>query len=268
MRIELGQTDMNGAPRENIFFAYDNNEQRCGMAALTEYVNHALLPERPLNYFMTIEGFARARDMLFGAVYTRARLLRLKHPEMPARIYASCSPRDPERLMFFGEMKLNQVDAEYVMRRVLRPDERPYNPPVGTRVAESRLTSDDACERLLSRINPFSITAHSMDWLDRARSQQYFAALAVLDEERILGEAIINGYGSEGRVLLIYTLPKYRRHGVGRALLSAAESRFVAQGLKLASSQVWERCVPAMALFEDRGYSRASQAVLYPGVNL
>jgi GNAT superfamily N-acetyltransferase len=259
---------MNGAPRENIFQAYDGNEQRCGMAAVAEYINHAVLPERPLNYYLTLEGFARARDMLFGAAYARARILRAKHPELPARIYASCSPRDPERLMFFGEMGFRDTDSEYVMRRVLRADDRLPKPPVGTRIAATRLSSDEACERLLSRMNPYSVTARGMDWLDRARSEHFFAAYAVLEEDRILGEALINGYGAEGRVLMIYTLPKYRRHGVARALLAAADGMFIEQGYKGATALVWERCRAAMELFETCGYSKASQSILYPGINL
>jgi len=238
------------------------------MAAVVEYINHATLPETPLNYYLTIEGFARARDMLFGAAYARAKVLRARHPDLPARIYASCSTRDPERLMFFGEMGLRDTDAEYVMRKRLSEDGRLPKPPVGMRLAHTRLADSDACERLLSRINPFSITAHSEQWLERERQQPFFDALAMLEEENILGEAIVNGYGVEGRVLMIYTLPRYRRRGVARALLAAAEEMFIQQGYAAAAALVWERCRAAMGLFERCGYARSAQSILYPGIYL
>ena len=265
MRIETSRTDMNGALRDNIYFAYDNNDQRVGMAAVVEYTNTALIPNRPLNYYIILEGFARARDLLFGAAYTKARLMRQAKPEMPARIYSACSPRDPERLMFFADMGFDTDDTENVMRVALFHDMRLYKPPVGTSLYAGTLHDYDERERLLNRINRYSITARSQDWLAEVLDRQFAIVLSIKDDDKYLGEAIVNGYGAEGRILTIYTIPQVRRHGIARALLSAAHELFLSEGYSFASAKVWDRCESAVYLFESMGYRRASQSMIYPG---
>jgi ribosomal protein S18 acetylase RimI-like enzyme len=259
---------MNGALRDNTFIAYDNNDQRVGVGAVVEYINEALLPDRPLNYFLTIDGFARARDILFGAVYARARVMRRLKPELAGRIYASCSPRDPERLMFFADMGFDTQDAEYVMRYTLSRDVRPIRPPVGTTLSVSNVRNIEDTDRMLARVNKYSITAHSRGWLEDMMNSPLFAALAVKDDDKYVGEAIITGYGNEGSIVSIYTVPQVRRHGVALALLSAAHEMFMSQGLAFSTAKVWSRFIPATYLFEKAGYKKAAQSMLYPGVNV
>ena len=259
---------MNGALRDNIYFAYDNNEQRVGMAAVVEYVNSALLPDRPLNYYLIIEGFARARDLLFGAAYTKARVLRRMKPDMPARIYSACSPRDLERLMFFAEMGFDTDDSEHSMRVALRREDRVYNPPVGTQLYINAPHNYEDRELLLNRVNRYSVTARSRGWLEEVLSQPCAAILSIKDEDKYLGEAIVNGYGAEGKILVIYTIPQVRRHGVARALVSAAHELFLDEGYAYATAKVWNRCEAAVHFFERLGYVRVAQVMIYPGKNM
>ncbi|MDR2657751.1 MAG: GNAT family N-acetyltransferase [Oscillospiraceae bacterium] len=268
MRIDMGQSAMSGAPRENIFVATDNSGQRIGMAAVVEYVNHQLLPDRPLNYYLIIEAFARARDLLFGAAFTRAMMLRRKRPELSARIYASCSPRDPERLMYFTEQGFHNDDAEIVMRDILKSGDWGPKPPVGCRLAFTNLDTPEQSEKLLARVNPYSATQHSLDWLDKARRNTVFASLGVLEEDEILGEIIVAGYGAEGRVLMLYTQPRCRRRGVARALLAGARQYLYEEQCRSVSAQVWLRNAPAAEFFRAAGFQQTGQAVLYPGMDV
>ncbi|GHU74744.1 hypothetical protein AGMMS49992_17100 [Clostridia bacterium] len=268
MHIEMGHTAMSGAPRENIFVATDNNGQRIGMAAVVEFVNHQLLPDRPLNYYLLIEGFTRARDMLFGAAFTKAMILRRKRPELPARIYASCSPRDPERLMFFTEQGLVNDDAEVIVRGILQQDGHAPKPPVGCRLAYTSLDTSEQCEKLLARINPYSATRHAQDWLAKAQQNPVFASMGILEEDEILGEVIVSGYGPEGQILMLYTQPQYRRRGVARALIAGAQTYLMQESCRSVTAQVWLRNHPAVEFFRAAGFTQTAQAVLYPGIEV
>jgi ribosomal protein S18 acetylase RimI-like enzyme len=264
----MGQSAMSGAPRENIFVAIDDGDQRLGMAAVVEYVNHQMLPDRPLNYYLIIEAFARARDLLFGAAFTRAMMLRRKRPELPARIYASCSPRDPERLLYFTEQGFRNDDAEIVARDILKNGDWGPKPPVGCRLAFTNLDTAEQREKLLSRINPYSATRHSLDWLEKARSNPVFASIGVLEEDEILGEIIAAGYGAEGRVLMMYTAPRCRRRGVARALLAGARQYLYEEQCRSLTARVWLRNASAAAFFKAEGFQQTGQSVLYPGMDV
>ncbi len=259
---------MNGAPRENIFIATDDSGQRCGHAAVVEYVNHAVLPGRPLNYYLILEGFSRARDMLFGAAYTRAMLLRKRKPNMAARIYSPCSPRDPERLMFLSQNGFVNDDAELIVRWILHEDQYVPKAPVGCQIVQTSLADSYECEALLDRLNPYSTTVHTLEWLSRARQDTVFAALAMVEDDRILGEIVLSGYGAEGRVHMLYTVPQYRRRGVAGALLGSARALLLKHDMRCMTAQVWQRNASALALFETMGFSQVGQAVLYPGIDV
>ncbi|GHU70696.1 hypothetical protein FACS1894184_16490 [Clostridia bacterium] len=264
----MGQSAMNGAPRDNIFVATDDNGHRIGMAAVVEYVNHQLLPEIPLNYYLIIEAFARARDLLFGAAFTRAMMLRRKRPELPARIYASCSPRDPERLIYFTEQGFHNDDAEVIMHDILKNGDWGPKPPVGCRLAFTNLDTPERCEKLLTRINPYSVTQHSVDWLDKARRNTVFASLGVLEEDEVLGEIVVTGYGAEGQVHMVYTKPGYRRRGIARALLAGARQYLYEEQCRSLTAQVWLRNHPSVEFFKAEGFQQTGQAVLYPGMEV
>lgn len=268
MRIEQAQTAMNGAPRENIFIATDDSGQRCGHAAVVEYVNHAVLPGRPLNYYLILEGFARARDMLFGAAYTRAMVLRKRRPNLAARIYTPCSPRDPERLMFFAQNGFINDDAELILRWILHEDQYVPKPPVGCQIIQTPLEDSHDSEELLDRLNPYSTTVHTMEWLSHARQDTVFSALAMVEDDRILGEIVFSGYGAEGRVHMLYTVPQYRRRGVASALLGSARSVLLDHDMRCMTAHVWQRNVSVLSLLETMGFSQVGQAMLYPGIDV
>jgi len=268
MRIDLGKSAMSGAPRENIFVATDDAGQHLGQAVVVEYVNGELFPERPLNYFLILDAYARARDMLFGAAYMRALMLRRRKPALAARVYAQVSPRDPERLLFFTENGFLNDDASVVVRRVLRPGEWPSKPPVGTRILPMRTDTPEQVDALLRRMEPFSTTVKTRAWYDELARSPLCVTLAVLEEDRILGEAVVSGYGTEGRLDALYVLPHVRRRGIGRALLSAAREAASGSGYRTLVAEVWQRNRAAASLFESEGFEQAGQVALYPGINV
>ncbi len=61
--------------------------------------------------------------------------------------------------------------------------------------------------------------------------------------------------GSFGLVSTTYVLPGWRRRGVARALLDAAEDWFLARGLRRFSTDTSEANVALIRLFESRGYA-------------
>ncbi|MEG0767950.1 MAG: GNAT family N-acetyltransferase, partial [Clostridia bacterium] len=268
LQIYHPQAAMNGAPPENIFLAIDDAGQRCGCAVVVEYVNHTLLPDRPLNYYISLDGYARARDMLLGAALARALFLRREYPKLRARIYTPCSPRDQERLRYFTEAGFVNDDAELVLRWILQEDQAPAKPPVGCMILPTPLHTAAQREALMRRCAPYFATIHTVEWLEKMQRETFFAAFGMLQENELLGEMIVTGYGVEGCVQMIYTVPRYRRRGVARALLEHARAVMIKQALRSMTFSVWQRNHPAAYLCQSTGFVLATQTVLYPGVNV
>ncbi len=268
-RIQYSATTLPGVPRENAFYVLDDSGMRSGNAAVVEYVNHQIFPDRPLNYYVSINALdQRSFDVLMGAVFARAYALRARHPKLPARIYAPCQPQDVRLLQSLSFYGFLNDDAVIRVRRVLSQSDRPPTPPVGCSLAPVVLEDEQDFEGLLARVNAYSVTVRGMDWLNRLRQEQLFAVLGVWQEQRLLGEIILTAYGAEGRVEMIYTRPEARRRGVATALLSHAGELLLRSGIRTLTAEVWRRNVPAMTLFNSRRFDSIQPTILYPGRNV
>ncbi|MDR0930032.1 MAG: GNAT family N-acetyltransferase, partial [Oscillospiraceae bacterium] len=231
-----------GMPPENMFQAMDDEGQPCGSAALVEYTNYAILPECPLNYFLSIQATdTRAFDQLMGAALARARALRQKNPRMAARIYARCHPGDAARLQEFTAYGFLNDDAVVRMRRIFLDSERGMlpNPPVGCQIAEVALDRVADEGALLTRINAHSVIAQQPNWLKGLMQEPFFTALGMWQDNRLLGEMILTAYSSQGSIQAIYTLPDARRRGIASALVAEAGRILLNHGVRSLVADVW-----------------------------
>ena len=258
-----------GIPRENAFQVLDDMNIQCGSAAVVEYINHTILPERPLNFYISVTASTeRAFDMLMGASLARSIQLRWRYPDLRARIYAPCKPHDAQALRTFEDFGFQNDDAIIRMRRILSEMDKPVGAPVGCSIAPIALNAEGDLSGLLSRINAYSVMERSMDWLMRLQQDQIFTVFGVWQEARLLGELVLTAYGAEGRVEMLYTRPEYRRRGVATALLAHAGQILLQNGIRSLNAEVWRRNQRAMRLFETTRFDSVSAIVLYPGINL
>ena len=258
-----------GIPSENAFDVLDETGLKCGSAAVVEFVNHNLLPERPLNYYISINAMTeRAFDMLMGAVLSRSIQMREQSPNLLARIYAPCKPHESGLLRNFQEFGFRNDDAIIRMRRILSETERDANPPVGCVVAPVTLQDQEDFDGLLKRANAYSIIAKTNDWIYRLHQEQMFSVYGVWQDERLLGEMILTAYGAEGNIEMIYTRPEFRRRGVASALLSCARQVLLQNGIRSLNVEVWRRNRSAMRLFEENRFESVSPVILYPGIDV
>jgi len=258
-----------GIPRDNAFQILDETGVKRGSAAVVEYINHGLLPERPLNYYISISAQdERSFDMLMGAVIARSMQLRGQNPGLAARMYAPCKPHDQQLLRSFMEYGFRNDDAIVRMRRILSDTDRTPNPPVGCAISPVLLENSDDAEGLLRRVNAYSVTERGMDWLYRLQQEQLFAVYGVWQEGKLLGEMVLTAYGAEGRIEMIYTRPEYRRRGIATALSAYAGQVLLRNGIRSLNAEVWRRNINALSLFETLRFESVAPTILYPGMDL
>ena len=268
-KIQYSPTAVPGVSRENAFAVLDDSGLKCGSATVVEYVNHVFFPDRPLNYYLIINAQDEPSfDMLMGAVLTRVMALRARNMNLPARLYAPCSPKDVPLLNSLAFYGFQNDDAVIRMRRIFSNTERSFSPPVGCFIAPVVMENDADYEGLLDRVNAHSVAARGMDWIAQLRQEQLFQVIGVWQDERLLGELVLTAYGAEGRVEMLYTRQEAQRRGVASALLSYAGEQLLRVGIRILTAEVWRRNLPAMTLFTARRFDGVSPILLYPGRNL
>lgn len=269
LQIQYSSTAVPGVPRENAFQVTDETGLKMGSATVVEFINEDILPERPLNYYVSISAMdERALDILMGAVRARAMEMRSYNAHMAARLYVACRPSDQAFMRDLQQYGFDMGDAEIRMRKILHASGRMPGPPVGCVVAPVELEDEVDMRGVLDRSNEYAVTAKPFEWLSRLQGEQYFAVYGVWQDMSLLGQMILTAYGTEGWVQSIYTETGYRKRGVATAMLAHAERVLMDKGVKTINAQVWRRNTRAMSLFQSMKYDSVEPITLYPGVDL
>lgn len=268
-QIQYPLAPIPGVPLENSFLVTDEFGMKSGSAAVIEFTNHTLLPDRPLNYYLSISAEdSRSFHMLMGAAFARTLLLRRQNTGLAARLYAPCRPQDQQLLAEFLDCGFENDDAVVRKRLIVSDGDRLPHPPVGTQVAPVLLETQEDYDALLRRVNAYTITAYNYNWIARMQAEQHFSAWGVWQEDRLLGEMVMTGNGMEGTVEMLYARPEYRRRGVASALVGQAAEVIAQNGMHSLTAEVWQRNEPATYLFDKLGFETLQPVRLFPGINL
>ena len=268
-QIQYPLSPIPGVPLENSFQIVDEFGMKSGSASVIEFINQTMLPDRPLNYYLSISAQdSRALHMLVGAAYARTLEMRRQNAQLPARLYARCAPQDQRLLAELLDCGFENDDAIVRKRLILSDGDKLPKPPVGTAVAPVLLETQEDYDALLRRVNAYTVTAYNYNWIARLQAQQIFSAWGVWQEDRLLGEMILTGYGSEGRIEMLYARPEYRNRGVASALIGQAAQELLRSGIRSLTADVWQRNEPATQLFDKLRFDPLQPVRLYPGINL
>lgn len=269
-QIMHSPTAMHGVPMENAFIVLDDAGMQCGSATVTEFTNDSILSERPLNFYLDIDAKTdRAFDMLIGALMARALYLRRRNPGMAARIYAPCAPNDLQLMRDLQSFGFENDDGEIRMRKILSPEDKLAQPPVGCTIEPVLLEDEADGKGLLQRLTAQSVTAKTMNWLARLQNEQIFLVLGVWqDGTKLLGELVLTAYGTEGHIEMVYTRPEYRGRGIATALVTHAAEFLQQNGVRSMFAEVWRRNTKAMSFFQKLNFDSVSPVILYPGIDL
>ncbi|MFJ5707132.1 MULTISPECIES: GNAT family N-acetyltransferase [unclassified Streptomyces] len=98
-----------------------------------------------------------------------------------------------------------------------------------------------------------------VDGVRRLLDRDPEALILAVDGDRIVGSVIAGWDGWRASLYRLAVLPSYRRRGLSKALLKAAEDRFAALGGRRADAMVLEANERAHRAWETAGYERQEQ---------
>jgi|GEM_PF-995901 len=219
MKIFHPQATLHGAERDNSYIVQDVAGVELGQGWLQMSTGPVLMPDRSLRIRMFMDAHPAARDMLYGALYTRARYLGMQRGSAQSRLVAECAPEDIEMRGYYSKAGFNDTDGEELFHWDLKSEHRPFYAPVGTTIAPTFLQSFADTDSLLKRINHWGNQQHEVEWLMEASELPYFAVFGVYSNNDCIGEVMATGSDGEAVLEMLYTLPKWRRHHVATALM-------------------------------------------------
>ncbi|MFD8012415.1 GNAT family N-acetyltransferase [Streptomyces sp. NPDC058955] len=97
------------------------------------------------------------------------------------------------------------------------------------------------------------------DGVGRLLDRDPEALILAVDGDRIVGSVIAGWDGWRASLYRLAVLPSYRRRGLSKALLKAAEDRFASLGGRRADAMVLEVNERAHHAWEAAGYERQDQ---------
>jgi [ribosomal protein S18]-alanine N-acetyltransferase len=100
-------------------------------------------------------------------------------------------------------------------------------------------------------------------FLDDLMKAQHEHFLVALHGESIIGYAVASTVDRAGHVVSIAVDPDHRRRHVGRALLSALESRLIEEGIEQIRLEVRKGNLAAISFYKQMGYRETSQILRY-----
>lgn len=269
MKIFHPQSTLHGAERDNSFIVQDNAGVELGQGWLQPAsANQALMPDRPLQIRMHMDAHPAARDMLFGALYARAKYLGRQRPGVRARLVAECDPNDTDLRHYFALAGFDDSDGEELFHWDLKSEHRPFYAPVGTSIAPTFLQSYADMDSLLKRINHWSGQQHEVEWLMEASELPYFTVFGVYSGNDCIGEVMVTGSDGEAALEMLYTLPKWRRHHVATALMFHVKEALAQRGAVNMRILAQRSNQPAMGLFQKIRFRWIYTAKIYPSLDL
>ena len=269
MRLIHPQSSESGLNRENIFQVFDENYTLCGSAAVIEYIQQTLLPDYPLNYYLSISAAnQRAFDMLAGAALARVKVLRARHPDLTARLYAPCMPQDTALLQALSEHGFLNDDSVIRTRRISMNDDRFGNTPMGLALAPVVIEDQEDCQALLKRLNEHSVTAFDLKWYNRVSASRLFMVYGMWRDDELIAETVTSSDSYCGKIEMIYVLPEYRRRHIASSLIDAMAKYFLHNGMNTLTADIWRRNPTAVRFFTASGFEYQRDALLYPGMEV
>ncbi|MFE6224155.1 MULTISPECIES: GNAT family N-acetyltransferase [unclassified Streptomyces] len=98
-----------------------------------------------------------------------------------------------------------------------------------------------------------------VDGVRRLLARDPEALILAVDGDRVVGSVIAGWDGWRASLYRLAVLPSYRRRGLSKVLLKAAEDRFAALGGRRADAMVLEENARAHRAWEAAGYARQDE---------
>lgn len=256
-------------PLENSFVALDRQANSLGRCDVEPLMNEHLMPGRPYELKLSVQGRPEARLQLYAAGIARAMALARAQSGVNARIYTECPVQNGALMEQLRSLGFIDDDARIRMRRRIVPGSSTAPLPAGCTFVNDRL--GDPVERafFLKRAEKLFKLPEPEAWLDAAVQRPCFRRFLLTTRDGLAGELLCWARTQQTGVIgLAYTTPAWRRRGVGGYLMEVARDYFYQSRIAEAICDVRWQMSDAVNLAARAGYRRSETLMRLPGINV
>ncbi|MDD7366086.1 MAG: hypothetical protein PUG91_02180, partial [Clostridiales bacterium] len=256
-------------PLENSFVALDRQANSLGRCDVEPLMNEHLMPGRPYELKLSVQGRPEARLQLYAAGIARAMALARAQSGVNARIYTECPVQNGAQMEQLRSLGFIDDDARIRMRRRIVPGSSTAPLPAGCTFVNDRL--GDPVERafFLKRAEKLFKLPEPEAWLDAAVQRPCFRRFLLTTRDGLAGELLCWARTQQTGVIgLAYTTPAWRRRGVGGYLMEVARDYFYQSRIAEAICDVRWQMSDAVNLAARAGYRRSETLMRLPGINV
>jgi len=229
MQITHPQCSYNGLPPEDVFMAMDEQGTHLGVGSIIYQYLPSRSPECPVNMYFDINSTKEGRYLLLGALVARARQLRERVPDRPARLYTRIEPDDMVMRKEYEESGFDCSPAETLMQLYMPQGDGRI--PMSCTLQPTSLNTQQELLGLLDRLRRNDITHLDPGLLEQLRRMPHFTALGLLQGDSLVGEIMAAGAGDSCELVAVYINEPFRRQGMGTLLVHRCMAVMAAEGV-------------------------------------
>lgn len=265
--------DRYGNSKENIFLAFDVNENYLGSAFAYPTTNFYQTNETPYLIFIDINVGENADKLLenevkkelFNRVFSRAKELRMMKPDLRCRIYSGFE-HNKEKLDFYISNGLEE-DYSIIMETEI-PGSFSCTLPENVRAEDCKIDSDEESDKYKTMLDNIFVTPMDINELHELEKRKYFKNLYFFMDDRLQGGCIIYDKDGFGYIETLYVLPEAQGKGFSKIIVNYIFDYFKSKGLNKTRLEVWQLNTRAFRLYESFGYREVEKNLMFPGITL
>lgn len=257
--------DQYGNAKENIFLAFDEQDEFLGYAFVYPSINTHQTGDTPYLLFIQVNtNQDYVRQSLFDQVYNRAKTLRALQPDLKAHIYTGFEP-DEEKLAFYVK---NGFDPQYtvVMEKELE-DTQAIRLSENLHVEEMDTEDEDVLASYKAMYDDMFVTPLDLEAFEAQSKNKHFRNFVFSIDGELVGGCTVFEDEGVGHVETLYVLASYRGQGIGKEIMQFLFNYFKSVGLKKSKLEVWELNQAAVKLYQGLGYKIVNTHLMFPGVD-
>jgi len=270
-------TDVNKA--ENIFIAFDENNEYLGYGYVYPSFNYDISYKHPHNIYIdmnvesNIQCWNSVMDALFERIMKRAHEIRDEHNDINARIYGGCFASDTEKIQYYISKRLADDEGTHLYEKYIARQGVINKEVDGIEITEYKIEQEHEKLNFIQVYNSINNKKIDSASLEEMMSEKLWNNFSVFLEGKMVGNIMVYERVNKdnevvGYIENIFVAKEYRNKGIAKQLLNKAFKYFIDNGIEICELEVWSVNERAVNLYKSMGFEFIRETEIYPGINL
>lgn len=256
-------TDMFENQKENIFLAFDENDQFLGNAYIIPRIHFHQTRKTPYLLFFDISSqIESVKVQLFEHIIKRARELRLLEPSLTCFLYTGFEKDDIKEGFYIN----NGLEPYYT---IYMEQKLPYQSIEDTRfslIIENQVfESDEDFMSYKQMYDEIFLTPLDYDFYQELSQKKDFKNQLFYQDGDLIGGCLSYLEHDYAYIETLFVMPNYRHKGYGKKILDHFSQEMTRLGVGSIRLEVWELNHDAVSFYQKHGFKKIGNNMMFPG---